>query len=1686
MDPFRVRLNCVDHYQALPTPLDPLVPARDGPSPLRSRPRVPVIRVFGATPTGQKVCAHIHGALPYVYVEYDGSLAPDDVDVYCHRLQLSIDHALAVSFRRQPQHGPHHFVARVTLVKGVPFYGFHVGYRCFLKIYLLDPAHVTRMADVLRQGTVMNRVFQPYESHLQYLLQWMCDYNLYGCAYLDCRDVRFRQPVPRHEELASAHHRWHDRAIRPGQMAAHGVPRQSHCALEVDLCVHDILNRHEIQPRALHHDFVERAHPWSREAKLVPSMAGLWRDETRRRKAKMSPVDPDSSPFPPEVLVSMSADERASPAAGWLHEPEFRARLAELVVAEREEAPLSFEGFVVPPATAHRIRTTFESVEDLYPAHCAAPSEASGSTEDSRGADAARAIEVDESRIARVGDELSEDESDDEIARQSTRSSRGDGDVADGPHDAAAFSPASASQLADLGIRAVTERAADAVDVFEIPIPFTSELAPAAMSADAAATSRRPKKRRIFRDQAPTAPPEYYRQRQVADPPLFLPGLPAEVASPRRMFPDPTAGARDETRAATPAAPAAPAAPSTTPSSVSHSQRTLPFAVVKDPRDPTTVLRASQRSMSAPARPGTRDLAEPDRGLKDASASTASRSTSSAETGSGVASPMHDVAAALPAAFGAPPGRDVWCLAPLPPTSAAVVATFAALGLPTVVYQEAYYSNERDVPDRPRSYAGREFRLESRTLPFLPPFDAWGTARGQPRSRPSVARQRKDDAQAVRRRRRECTLRGWEMAAMPPTYREVEEWCRRQDQISVGTTAAAAADDAQDEPLPAADRGASQMDGPTQARPHGLPGSAGDGRTSVQHEVQYMSVMSLEVHVNTRGDLRPNPDHDPVACVFWCLQADDGELDRLGRPVAPQIGIIALEAGDGHEARGRSQHGEVPVAWEATELDLFQRVIDVVRRHDPDILTGYEVHDASWGYLIERARAQYDVNLCDEFSRMKAQSHGRFGKEQDRWGFNHTSTIRVTGRHMINIWRAMRGELNLRQYTMENVVVQVLRQRIPHYAARDLTRWYQSARARDRARVWEYFVRRVQLDLAILERNELIARTSEQARLLGVDFYSVMARGSQFKVESLMFRLAKAESLVLVSPSRQQVGRQNALECLPLVMEPRSDFYTSPVVVLDFQSLYPSIMIAYNYCYSTFLGRLVPWRGANKMGFAEYARRRRLLELLRAHITIAPNGMMYVRPAIRKSLLAKMLGEILETRVMVKSGMKQDRADGPLQRLLNHRQLALKLIANVTYGYTSASFSGRLPCAEIADSIVQTARETLERAIALIHGERGWGAEVVYGDTDSLFIVLPGRSRAEAFQLGQDMARAVTAANPRPVKLKFEKVYLPCVLLAKKRYVGFKYESAGQAVPTFDAKGIETVRRDGTPAAQKMEEATLKILFRTADLSQVKRYVQRQCRRILRGQVSVQDFCFAKEVRLGTYSERAVPPPGALISTRRMLHDPRAEPQYGERVPYVVITGAPGARLMDRCVAPSTLLGQMEHELDAEYYITKHLLPPLERIFNLVGANVRRWYDEMPKEQRLRAVARPRRTGGGPGPAGPQRTLEAYLRSSRCLLCRTTVASDVPVCAACLEQADRTSAVLQQRLTAAARRERAVEQVCRSCAGLAFAEEVRCDSLDCPVFYTRTRQRARREYLHASTDAVLELLDGMNDGLYDW
>ena len=662
---------------------------------------------------------------------------------------------------------------------------------------------------------------------------------------------------------------------------------------------------------------------------------------------------------------------------------------------------------------------------------------------------------------------------------------------------------------------------------------------------------------------------------------------------------------------------------------------------------------------------------------------------------------------------------------------------------------------------------------------------------------------------------------------------------------------------------------------------------------------------------------------------------------------------------------------------------------------------------------------------------------------------------------------------------LEGVSLALLGRALPAFSPAQLSRWFSLPRTR--ARVVRHLSRRAAFSLAALDRLDLLRRTAESARLYGMDFYSVLSRGSQYRVEAVLLRRAHREGLIAPSPSREQVARQAALQVVPLILEPApSGFYGDPVAVLDFQSLYPSVMIAYNMCFSTLIGCVrgqevdgVERDTTGRLGAADYPEAL-TAQHVHAHARrgerplLVSSGALFCAKTVRVGVVPRMLAELSATRQMLKRAMKQYRGaeDAVLRRVLDARQLAIKLLMNVTYGYAAAGYSGRMPLAELADAVVQRGRDTLSWAIREVTARPQWGARVVYGDTDSLFVLLRGRSVEAALALGEEISRYVTQRSPPEVLLKLEKVYGGCLLATMKRYVGIAHEGPGPG--HFDAKGIELVRRDQCGLVAKLQEQALRILFATRDLSAVRAYLTEQWTKLHRGgggvYADVQDFVFAKEVlyirlhfaslhftslkvRLDHY--RGAGPPGAVLARRMMEADPGAAPPHGWRVPYVVVRGVGGGgrRLVDLVVSPDTLMRRGGgYALNVKYYILKvrsHsydsyisalqcINPALHRLLSLCGADVAGWYAAVPgARDPSRRVRYPVPTAHPAGPQGRQQgatlhTLERWGFSSNCcVLCSKFSVS--PVCPDCLQDEAAVYSVVAGRLAAALREQARVE-----------------------------------------------------------
>ena len=343
----RVRINQIDYTMTPSGPLDN--------STLH---RVPVIRIYGDSSMGLKTCLHVHQVYPYFFVEYLGKMSPElgawasrfrfcllispSVNRYIAKLKHSLDHAIALSMKRNPESPKSKFVRAIVLVKGVHFYGFHSHYAPFLKIHIADPAFVNRAVTIMQSGTVMKTRFRVFESHISYILQFLSDFGLYGCGWIDLGEVWQRGREDDTLELPEA----------LTNLKHSPYFRQTRMPLEIDVAAHQVLNRHKLVAREMHHKLTIPAPPLPPEP-LVLSVRELWEDERQRRESKGLPPSPDIPKDP-------SANSRG-PGGSWVSEARWWDEIRMRIERERGRE-------VIPPRMSWEkwVMTTFESIEALW------------------------------------------------------------------------------------------------------------------------------------------------------------------------------------------------------------------------------------------------------------------------------------------------------------------------------------------------------------------------------------------------------------------------------------------------------------------------------------------------------------------------------------------------------------------------------------------------------------------------------------------------------------------------------------------------------------------------------------------------------------------------------------------------------------------------------------------------------------------------------------------------------------------------------------------------------------------------------------------------------------------------------------------------------------------------------------------------------------------------------------------------------------------------------------------------------------------------------------------------------------------------------------------------------------------------------------------------------------------------
>ncbi|CAG9325959.1 REV3 [Blepharisma stoltei] len=780
----------------------------------------------------------------------------------------------------------------------------------------------------------------------------------------------------------------------------------------------------------------------------------------------------------------------------------------------------------------------------------------------------------------------------------------------------------------------------------------------------------------------------------------------------------------------------------------------------------------------------------------------------------------------------------------------------------------------------------------------------------------------------------------------------------------------------------------------------------------------YVTTFFLEIFCETRGSLLPDPKIDPIRFIVYKVHDD---LNRA------EEGLIQF----GHKSSCyiRSKYS-FNVTYVNTEKLLIEWITLKIQKSDPDFIIGFETERASIGYLMKRAKAiKYDMpSQISRLFKFSAFNPGKIGGQK------------IPGRMILTAWRIVKAEENYYSYNFHNLVYLVLNVRLPYYSSETLTRFFAENRYLVYDYIWDILVHTEKLidHYTIIERNVLLAQ------VYCMDLPSVFTRGSQYRVEALMKKIIKSSDYLLLSAMKSQIQSQKELEIIPLVVEPEKKFWVDPVIVLDFQSLYPSLMIAYNLCYCTCLGKLnaQPYKkfGVTTMKGSIYSGENDIL--------IAPNNVGYINWTRRRGILPRMMYELLQTRIMIKNAMKKvDKKSIEYVQLFS-QQLGIKLLCNTTYGYTGAGQSGRMPCNDIADTIVALGRKTLEAAIYLVENNPKWDAKVIYGDTDSMMIKLGGRTVEQAFQVGKEIANAINQSNPKPVEILLEKVYCPMITLAKKHYTGWKYEKP-DSVPVFEAKGIETVRRDNCPLSATILQKALTVLF-SKDVSQLYDFLCNEWNQILTGKARIIDFIFHEKVSLDAYKN---PPPAYIISKRKEDQDRMAKPLWGERIGYVVISGKPGDNLSDQVVSPEDFLANPDYQLNSSYYIERNLNTILNRLLETAGIDVFAWYQKYPKRRGNTQLL-----NNKPLAKSGSARLDRYYQPAHCIICKCISQTDF--CESCGNDTQKLNLGIQIVLKQEEKKLKNLDDICRACTGC--VRDIECISLDCPIYLEKNK--IKREF----------------------
>ena len=612
-----------------------------------------------------------------------------------------------------------------------------------------------------------------------------------------------------------------------------------------------------------------------------------------------------------------------------------------------------------------------------------------------------------------------------------------------------------------------------------------------------------------------------------------------------------------------------------------------------------------------------------------------------------------------------------------------------------------------------------------------------------------------------------------------------------------------------------------------------------------------------------------------------------------------------------------------------SEKDLLLAWSRFIHDVNIDIFIGYNIFGFDWQYIHARCGLH---QIEEEFSKFLSRTN-RYDRmfqmrqlSSNAYGDNKMWFYDPIGRLNVDVYLHIKKEFKLDSYKLDNTSEHFLNRKKLDMPPQRLFQALKESRE-SIIEVAKYCVRDCDLVNELMVHLKIFPSIMEMSNISRIPFQYVLLRGQQIRCFSLIS--FHARELKYSVPDKIELSdKRNEFEG-GYVMTPEKKIYMDdPICVLDVMSLHPSLIIAYNLCYSTIvIDKKEPTTGT-EVDF---------------HSVNISEGRIhrFVKSNVRTGILSVILQGLWNQRQYIKKQMKSCTTE--IYTLLDARQLSIKCCMNSLFGLTGITQDyAMLPCQYIAESITFMGRYTIQFAKTKI--EEWYGKNTVkYIDSDSLFICFGEEVRNNltgAFEKGQEAETRLNEILPSPIKMEFEKILFPFIILTKKRYCGLVFEDSQDLTKSkILYKGISVVRRDFCAYTKKTLEEAMQIVFLERNIDKAYRHVQQSVQNLIEGRVSMESLVMSKtlsskNIDCNNLSESTLP--HVALYAKMKKRDPNNCPKAGERIEFLfTITGA--KLLKDKVECPEYVRDNGLH-LDLLYYYNHQLHNPINELFSLLLA----------------------------------------------------------------------------------------------------------------------------------------------------